>query len=212
MRLLAKVECLGLIEYSRALKYQYRISGEVQRGGQNRVIMCQHYPVYTFGKRQKSVARDLPLGAETVLTNRGGLSTFHGPGQLVCYPILDLRKLRTNRTTGGVHWYVKSLEESVIETCGYFGVKAYTCEHVGVWTGGDKICAIGIHVQRGVTTHGLAINCTTDLSWFDAIEPCGIVGKKVTSLSKVCVKLIGVSEVTKVLLERLSVALNIELC
>ena len=212
MSLVVKLENLGLIHYSKALRFQYKLSEDVQKGGLNRIIVCQHFPIYTFGRRQKAVVGSMPLGAETVLTNRGGLSTFHGPGQLLCYPILDLRKLRRDRNTGGVRWYVNSLEKSVIDTCSYFGVKSYKCEHVGVWTKGEKICAIGVHIQRGVTTHGLALNCTTDLSWFESIEPCGIIGKKMTSLSMVCGKLISVNEVSNVLLNKLRDVLKIEFC
>ena len=211
MSLLVKVERLGLAEYSKTLKYQNRISEAVQRGGQNTIIICQHFPIYTLGRRQKSVTDNLPFEADTILTNRGGLTTFHGPGQLLCYPILDLRKLRKSRTIGA-RWYVHSLEESVIETCRHFGVNAYRCEHVGVWTQGDKICAIGVRIERGVTSHGLAVNCTTDLSWFEAIEPCGIIGKKMTSLSKVRGRLIGVNDVISVLLDKLRCLLDIELC
>ena len=211
MKLLAKAEILGLIQYRRAVEYMYGISKEVRDGGVSRVLLCQHYPVYTLGRRQSEVLK-CPEGAETVHTARGGLSTFHGPGQLLCYPILNLLQLRKGKYIGGVRWYVHCLEQAVIETCKEFGVVAERCEHVGVWTGGEKICSIGVHIQRGVTTHGLALNCTTDLSWFDAIEPCGVSGKKMTSLSKASGKVVRVKEVTGVLVGVLADVLGLELC
>ena len=211
MRLLAKAEILGLIRYSRAVECQYRVSREVRDGGVNRILLCEHYPVYTLGRRQREVLK-CSEAAETVHTERGGLSTFHGPGQLVCYPILNLHQLRRGRYVGGVRWYVQGLEQAVIETCKVFGVVAERCEHVGVWTGGEKICSMGVHIQRGVTTHGLALNCTTDLSWFDAIEPCGISGKRMTSLSKARGRVVRVKEVMGILVEKLGDVLGLELC
>uniref|UniRef100_A0A8C1II11 lipoyl(octanoyl) transferase n=1 Tax=Cyprinus carpio TaxID=7962 RepID=A0A8C1II11_CYPCA len=110
--------------------------------------------------------------------SRGGLITFHGPGQLVCYPVLNLGCFRKS-----VRWYVCELERTVIKTCGQFGIEASTSPDTGVWAGDNKICAIGIHCGRYITSHGLALNCNTDMSWFDNIVPCGIMGKGVTSLS-----------------------------
>ena len=212
MGLVAKLERLGLIGYTKAMEYQYRVCREVQNGATNRVLLCQHNPVYTLGKRQKYFAIDAPPNAQVIHTGRGGLATFHGPGQLVCYPILDLRQLRKESRFGSVKWYVWALEEAVINTCDKFNVSAQRCEHVGVWVGLNKLCSIGIHIQRGVTTHGLALNCTTDLDWFKAIEPCGIVGRKMTSLSHVCGRMVLVEEVVRVFIHELGGALGIELC
>ncbi|CAB1348477.1 unnamed protein product [Coregonus sp. 'balchen'] len=123
---------------------------------------------YTHSKRSK----DKLLGAEFFRSNRGGLITFHGPGQLVCYPILNLGCFK------------KSLERTVINLCRKYGIKASTSPDTGVWVGDNKICAIGIHCGTYIPSHSLALNCNTDMGWFENIVPCGIVGKGVTSLSE----------------------------
>ncbi|XP_014467934.1 PREDICTED: putative lipoyltransferase 2, mitochondrial [Dinoponera quadriceps] len=150
----------------------------------NTLVVLEHKPVYTVGIREKAYTveeeRKLKnLGAEFWRTNRGGLITFHGPGQLVAYPVLDLKQFRTS-----VRWYVDQLERLVIRLCAEFDIKAETSPHTGVWVDDRKICAMGIHCSRYVTTHGLALNCNTDLKWFEHIVPCGIEGKGVTSISK----------------------------
>uniref|UniRef100_A0A8C2AMR8 lipoyl(octanoyl) transferase n=1 Tax=Cyprinus carpio TaxID=7962 RepID=A0A8C2AMR8_CYPCA len=113
---------------------------------------------------------DIKGSCNFVHTSRGGLITFHGPGQLVCYPVLNLGCFRKS-----VRWYVCELERTVIKTCGQFGIEASTSPDTGVWAGDNKICAIGIHCGRYITSHGLALNCNTDMSWFDNIVPCGIM-------------------------------------
>ena len=116
---------------------------------------------------------------KTKKINRGGLSTFHGPGQLVVYPILNLQKFKPS-----VRWYVSQLEETIIQTCLSYGLKAERTEHTGVWIGMNKVAAIGIHVTHSITYHGLSLNCNTDLSWFNDIVPCGIADRGVTSITK----------------------------
>lgn len=150
----------------------------------NTLVLLEHEPVYTVGIRNKMYTAEeemklRSLGAEFCRTNRGGLITFHGPGQLVAYPVLNLKQFRAS-----VKWYVHQLERMMIRVCAEFGIKAETSPDTGVWVGDRKICAIGIHGSRYVTTHGLALNCNTDLTWFDHIVPCGIEGKGVTSVSK----------------------------
>ena len=148
------------------------------------LLLLEHFPVYTIGVRsflyseleKKSLGN---LGADFVRTDRGGLITFHGPGQLVVYPIVNLSKLKL-----GVRKYVNHLEEVIINVCSKFGISANCSPHTGVWVGDDKICAMGICVTQSITSHGLALNCNTDLDWFNHIVPCGIHGKGVTSLSK----------------------------
>lgn len=122
--------------------------------------------------------------------------TFHGPGQLVAYPIINLKNYKTS-----MRWYVSSIERSVIDVCEKLGLKGETSPHTGVWIGDNKVrsglvfvavsidcalqvCAIGVHGSRYITTHGLALNCNTDLKWFEHIVPCGIEGKGVTSLTR----------------------------
>jgi len=120
-------------------------------------------------------------GVQVQWTDRGGEATYHGPGQLVGYPILDLHKLGM-----GPIKYVRSLEEVLIRTLATFDIKSSRIEKLtGVWVGNFKIAAIGVHISRGVTTHGFALNVCPDLSYFDGIVPCGITNKGVTSMERV---------------------------
>uniref|UniRef100_A0A9J7XDQ5 lipoyl(octanoyl) transferase n=1 Tax=Cyprinus carpio carpio TaxID=630221 RepID=A0A9J7XDQ5_CYPCA len=135
--------------------------------------------------------------------SRGGLITFHGPGQLVCYPVLNLGCFRKS-----VRWYVCELERTVIKTCAQFGIEASTSPDTGVWAGDNKICAIGIHCGRYITSHGLALNCNTDMSWFDNIVPCGIMGKGVTSLSRELGRDVPTEEAVPKLLEAFTEQFN----
>lgn len=174
----------GKLSYQKSLNLQKTISSLVFNGEKpNVLILTEHDPVYTVGIRTKSYGpeeeqRLKALGADFFRTNRGGLITFHGPGQLVVYPVLNLKNFQPS-----VRWYVCHIEKTVIELCRRYGLQAGATEDTGVWIGDNKICAIGIHASRYVTTHGLALNCNNDLSWFKHIVPCGIEGKGVTSLS-----------------------------
>uniref|UniRef100_H2YHG2 Octanoyl-[acyl-carrier-protein]:protein N-octanoyltransferase LIPT2, mitochondrial n=2 Tax=Ciona savignyi TaxID=51511 RepID=H2YHG2_CIOSA len=148
------------------------------------LLMLQHDPVYTVGLRssvytEQEESNLLAIGADFVRTNRGGLITFHGPGQLVVYPIFNLGAMKL-----GVREYVYQLEETIINLCERYKLHGERSPHTGVWIANDKICAMGINTQRGITSHGLALNCNTDLKWFDRIVPCGIHGRGVTSLSR----------------------------
>ncbi|CRK89102.1 CLUMA_CG002570, isoform A [Clunio marinus] len=160
----------------------------------NILILTEHSPVYTIGIRTKNYTINdeeklRKLGAEFYQTNRGGLITFHGIGQLVAYPIINLKNFQPS-----VRWYVCQIEKTIIDLCKKHGIKAQTTEDTGVWVENRKICAIGIHASRYITTHGLALNCNVDLSWFDHIVPCGIEGKEVTSLSKELSKNVTIDE------------------
>ncbi|KAL8598803.1 hypothetical protein ACOMHN_015382 [Nucella lapillus] len=160
------------------------IAGRPNAVGHNTILLVEHSPVYTVGLRTKDYdqieeRRLKNLGAEFYRTNRGGLITFHGPGQLVAYPILNLRHFEPS-----IRKYVASLELTLIDTCRRFGIQARTTEHTGVWVGDKKIAAIGVHASRFVTTHGVSLNCNPDLGWFRHIVPCGIPGKEVTSLTE----------------------------
>ncbi|KAI8045012.1 putative lipoyltransferase 2, mitochondrial [Drosophila gunungcola] len=167
----------------------------------NYLVLQEHDPVYTVGLRTKDYTaadedRLRQLGAEFHRTDRGGLITFHGPGQLVAYPILHLRQFKAS-----MRWYVSTLEQMVIEACRQLGVpSATTTKDTGIWVGEHKICAIGVHGSRYVTTHGIGLNCCTDLRWFEHIVPCGIEGKGVTSLSKELDRLVPVEEASGALL------------
>ncbi|KAG0374015.1 hypothetical protein BGX24_010948 [Mortierella sp. AD032] len=157
-------------------------------GSEDLVLLVEHTPTYTNGRRNRGVQgisdqetlRLQNLGADYVESLRGGEITFHGPGQLVAYPILDLKPIKLS-----VRCYVSYLEKSIIATCAELGVKAVTTENTGVWINDQKkIAAIGVHVQRYITSHGLALNCNTNLDFFNQIVACGLTGKETTSLSK----------------------------
>jgi lipoyl(octanoyl) transferase len=157
------------------------------RNGINVLILCQHTPVFTLGrngKKENILVSEDDLKAEFYQTNRGGDVTFHGPGQLVAYPILDLDLLHI-----GLAAYIEGLEEVIIETLSVYGLTAHRIGGAaGVWIsdskGERKICAIGVKASRNITMHGLAMNINTDLSYFDKIVPCGLTGKTVTSLEQ----------------------------
>ena len=191
------VEDLGRLPYRDAWALQERAHAEVFAGGPERVLLVEHPPVITFGRRA-GVERNLlasdeqlaKLGVEVVQSDRGGDITFHGPGQIVAYPIVRL--IDHGLSVGG---YVHLLEDVVIATLAEFGISAGkdTCA-VGVWaddgTGATaKLCAIGVRIRRGVTLHGLALNVTTDLNYFNLIVPCGLQCRPVTSIQK----LVGVT-------------------
>ena len=193
---------LGLVSYTSALTTMHHLRDNKLNKGvkENYLITCQHHPVYTLGTRkdvsymsQEMLQNLESIGAELIKTNRGGLITFHGPGQLVCYPVINLKDFSLS-----VRCYVHKLEQLLINLCNDFGLEAHRTDDVGIWLGNSKIAALGIHCKRYVTTHGIALNCNNDLSWFDQIVPCGLHGKGVTSLSeelKRDVKVEGVLEV-----------------
>ena len=157
----------------------------------NYLIFLEHHPVYSIGKSgdQGNLLIDNSIlaerGIDYIKTNRGGDITFHGPGQLVVYPILDLDNFFTD-----IHKYLRNLEEVIIHTLSDFGIKGQRSPgETGVWLDIDtpyarKICAMGIRASRWVTMHGFALNINTDLSYFDSIIPCGISEKSVTSMRK----------------------------
>ncbi|XP_029373783.1 octanoyl-[acyl-carrier-protein]:protein N-octanoyltransferase LIPT2, mitochondrial [Echeneis naucrates] len=192
---------LGVVTYQEALRLQQLYVNRHQSGPSHALLLCEHPPVYTTGIRHKPYPTTMLdklclLGANVYRTNRGGLITFHGPGQLVCYPVMNLGSFKKS-----VRWYVCELEKTIISVCRRFGIEASTSPHTGVWVGDNKICAIGIHCGRYITSHGLALNCNTDMSWFRHIIPCGIEGKGVTSLSIELQRDVSVAETIPQLLD-----------
>jgi lipoyl(octanoyl) transferase len=185
--MVCQVEQLGLVDYAQALRLQQEMVARRKAGAiPNALLLLEHPHVYTFGRNARRehllVSRQhlAERGAEVFETDRGGDVTYHGPGQLVGYPILDLTEHRRD-----LGWYMRSLEEVFIGVAGDFGVQAgRTRGAAGVWVGNDKLVAMGIHVSRWVTSHGFAFNVSTDLRRFDAIVPCGLRGRGVTSLEK----------------------------
>jgi lipoyl(octanoyl) transferase len=180
------VRC-GIVPYEEAREAQLRLQGERQREAiPDVLLLLEHTPVYTRGRR--STPEELPMGAEWYEaqgievrdTDRGGRVTYHGPGQLVAYPIVSLAPYGDD-----VHEYVRGLERVMIEALGEHGVEAGVVEGLtGVWVRERKIGSIGVHVSRGVTTHGLAVNVNNDLQPFEWIVPCGIEGVAMTSLGR----------------------------
>jgi lipoyl(octanoyl) transferase len=180
------VRC-GIVPYEEAREAQRRLAEERQREEIPDVLLLfEHPPVYTRGRR--STAEELPMGVgwyeaqgiEVRDTDRGGRVTYHGPGQLVAYPIVSLHPYGDD-----VHEYVRRLERVMISSLAEHGVQAGLIEgQTGVWVGERKVGSIGVHVSRGVTTHGLAVNVSNDLQPFEWIVPCGIEGCRVTSLSR----------------------------
>jgi len=180
---------LGTLGYQPAYRIQQLLAAQhsIATPDQvNTLLIVEHKPVYTIGIRtagynELEEQRLISLGAEFYRTNRGGLITFHGPGQLVAYPILNL-----NGFTKSMKWYICTLEATIIQMCkSSFGIQAKRSSDTGVWVDDNKLCAIGVHGRRYVTTHGLALNCDVDLKWFTHVVPCGIPDKGVTSLSKI---------------------------
>lgn len=168
----------GALPYGDAIARQRRIAADVAAGGDEVVLLLEHEPIYTLGRRGRA-SSGAPLPAPVAESDRGGLITFHGPGQAVMYPILRLRERGIR-----IGEWVRLLEESAIACAARFGVAAGRSERGrGAWVGGRKLASIGVRVERGVSTHGIALNASTDLAWFDPIEPCGLAGVRMTSLS-----------------------------
>ena len=189
---------LGLLDYQAAYDLQRRLHAQVVAGElPDLLLLLEHPHVYTLGRRgQQShiLAPDdmlTQLGVETHFTDRGGETTYHGPDQLVGYPIVNLR-----RWGGGVRKYVETLEQVLIGTLSEFGIIAHSeGKPTGVWVEDAKIAAIGVRVSRSVTMHGFALNVSPDLSFFDHIVPCGMPGARVTSMAQELGQEIAVSDV-----------------
>ncbi|MDB5290985.1 MAG: lipB [Phycisphaerales bacterium] len=184
-----RIEDLGQLPYRDAWAVQERAHEEILAGGPERIFLVEHPPVITFGRRP-GVDKNLTaspellatMGVEVVQSDRGGDITFHGPGQIVAYPIIRLADHGFS-----VGKYVHTLEAAAIATLAELGIEAHADPAaVGVWTERDgtpaKICAIGVRIRRGVSLHGLALNVNTDLSYFNLIVPCGLPGRAVTSV------------------------------
>ncbi len=198
---------LGLIQYARAFELQQRIVATRKASlVPDVLLLCEHPHVITLGRNGRTEHLLAPeatlrqMGVEFRATNRGGDITYHGPGQIVAYPILNLAEIRRD-----VGWYMRQLEEAMIRATAEYGVTAGRVEgRTGVWVNAaglsanqdeEKLGAIGVHISRWVTSHGLAYNVSTDLHYFDLIVPCGIAGKRATSLAKLLGRPINVEEV-----------------
>jgi lipoyl(octanoyl) transferase len=195
-----EVRRLGVVPYAEALALQ-RMLVEARRTGStpDLLLLLEHLPVVTLGvnvddSRAHIVAtpaRLAELGVEIHETGRGGDVTYHGPGQIVGYPIVDLRPDRQD-----VHRYVRDIEEVMIRVCGDYGIVAGRIQGLtGTWVGADKIGAIGIRISRWITSHGFAFNVTTNLEHFGLIVPCGLPDRGVTSIERETGRRVAISEV-----------------
>jgi lipoyl(octanoyl) transferase len=182
-----QVRRLGRVPYARGLELQQELVAQRQAGRiPDQLLLLEHDPVFTLGRNARAANVLLPAGTlrergfEVFETGRGGDVTYHGPGQVVGYPILELPADRRD-----VHRYVRDLEEVMLRTCADYGLQASRVEGLtGAWLGDEKIGAIGVRIARWVTSHGFAFNVGTDLQAFELIVPCGIRGRGVTSLER----------------------------
>ena len=191
---------LGTLDYPVALSLQENLVDAKQRENFPDILLFVEHPhVITLGRGGDEANVVDPVEVAVIRSSRGGDVIYHGPGQLVVYPIIDLKsKLRKD-----VHRYLRYLEEAAIRTLDDFGIAAERrppC--TGIWIGNKKIAAIGVAVRRGVTYHGLALNVSTDLSYFRRIVPCGLAWSEVTSMEQELGKILPMEEVKKVFLRR----------
>ena len=179
---------LGRMAYAEALELQRTLAiRRIEKSiGRDLLLLVEHPPVVTLGRGFRAGSLPLPAkvlearGIDLFEIDRGGDVTFHGPGQLVGYPIFDLQEHRAD-----LHWFLRQLERALIRALSEFGIESERRPgYTGVWTAGRKIASIGIHVRQWVTWHGFALNVSTDLSYFDLIVPCGIPGVVMTSIHR----------------------------
>jgi lipoyl(octanoyl) transferase len=191
--MLIQIQDLKRKNYLDTLQIQEGLRNQVLKNDkENYLVLVEHDHVYTLGKNANS-NNVLNSSCETIQTQRGGDVTYHGPGQLVAYPIINLKKNKI-----GVKTYVEMIEKLISNILFDYGLKPHVpIKETGVWIEDRKIASIGIHVSRGITMHGLAINVNTDLSYFDNIISCGIEGVKMTSLDKELGKKIRMNDIKK---------------
>ncbi|MBD3183265.1 lipoyl(octanoyl) transferase LipB [Candidatus Poribacteria bacterium] len=188
---------MGIVDYKSAHNMQKQLLNRHLNDGRNSLILLQHKPVITVGR---SGHEDNILVSESMLKSsgieiyeveRGGDVTYHGPGQLTGYPIIDLKQFKKD-----VHWYLRQLEQVIIDVLAQYGIEGKRIDaYTGVWVGNEKVAAIGVAVRRWITYHGFALNIHPDMSHFKMITPCGITDKGVTSLEKLLGYKIDLNEV-----------------
>ncbi len=211
--MLCNLEQLGLVDYASALEVQRERVAQRKAGSiPDTLLLLEHPHVYTLGRnagQENMLVSEEFLasrGAQVFHTDRGGDVTYHGPGQLVGYPILDLTQHRRD-----ISWYMRSLEEVLKRTARDSGIEAGRSEGAaGVWVGNDKLVAMGVHLSRWITSHGFALNVNTDLRYFDWIVPCGLHGKGVTSLAKLLGRPVEMEEVEQRVVEHFGVVFGFE--
>ena len=191
------IQDLGQRPYQEVWAYQKeiqakRIAGEIE----DTFLMVEHEPVYTLGKNanENHLLQSRDQSVDVFNIERGGDITFHGPGQLVGYPILDLSNYKKS-----ISWYMRILEQIIIDTVSEFGIEAKRIEGLtGVWVGDEKIAALGVRIRRWVTMHGFSINVNTDLAFYDGIIPCGIFDHGITSMEQLLCRPQDMEKVKKV--------------
>ncbi|THY35098.1 lipoyltransferase [Aureobasidium pullulans] len=213
--LIRHIKLPGIVPYIKAANLQqdlvtkflaHKASPATTKAPIPTIITAEFSPVYTCGRREVGTVSEKQQAflrnggnAEFYEALRGGQTTFHGPGQLVAYPIIDLKKHNLSPRN-----YVCLLEKILIKTCSRYGIKAMTTEHPGVWTTpDDKISALGVHLRRNITSHGIGLNINTDLKWFSRIVACGLEGKRTTSFENEGVKDQSVPEVADAFVQQL---------
>jgi lipoyl(octanoyl) transferase len=208
-----RVRNLGTLDYQSALDLQRDLVEQRKRGEiPDHLLLLEHPDVITLGVRNRSDRSHVLESHEALAargialfeTGRGGDVTYHGPGQLVGYPIIDLKPDRCD-----VHRYVRDLEEVLIRAVSDFGIDAGRIEGLtGIWVGRDKLAAIGVRISKWVTSHGFALNVATDLSRFGLIVPCGIADKGVTSMERVLGRPVPMAEVAKTVASQFAALFN----
>ena len=192
---------LGVRSYKKVWDLQKELVKKRQNGQINdTLILVEHEPVYTLGKNsdENHILQHTPRNVKTYQIERGGDVTFHGPGQLVGYPILDLHNYKKS-----ISWYMRGLEQLIIYTLAEFMVTAERKVGLtGVWVGDEKIAALGVRVTRWITMHGFALNVTPDLTYYSGIIPCGIFEYGVTSMARILTDEVTVDSVKQVLIEK----------
>lgn len=211
--MLCHLEQHGLVDYAAALELQRERVAQRKAGTiPDTLILIEHPHVYTLGRNAQKenvlVSEEFlaSRGAQVFTTDRGGDVTYHGPGQLVGYPILDLTQHRRD-----ISWYMRSLEDVLIRTARDYGIEAErSAGCTGVWVGNDKLTAMGVHLSRWVTSHGFAMNVNTDMRYFEWIVPCGLQCKGVTSLEKLLGHPVKMEEVTARVVEHFGKVFGLE--
>jgi len=199
-----QVQDLKKKNYQETLIIQKGLREQVLKNpGNEFIVLVEHDHVYTLGKNANS-SNVLNKACDIIQTDRGGDVTYHGPGQLVAYPIINLKMRKI-----GVKSYVEMVEKLISDTLIHYGLESHVpSKETGVWVKNRKIASIGIHVSRGVTMHGLAININTDLSYFENIISCGIEGVKMTTVDKELGKKIAMNDIKKQLINNFNKIFN----
>lgn len=203
--MICKIIDLGLVNFDEAYSVQKEaLSSAKARRSDESLILAQHYPVFTIGRLGKKenilvdAERLSSRGIDIVSTDRGGDITFHGPGQIVAYPILDLTKRCRD-----MHKFLRDLEKVIILTLSDYGIDSFKAkDSTGCWTGKGKIASIGVAASNWVTYHGLALNANVDLSYFDMINPCGFSNVSMTSMREILCKEVDMEELKNKLIFR----------